>query len=85
MTWKVATVTALHKKGDRYAPNSYHPVGLTSVVSKMLETTNVKFLLHFDQNDLYQHDFQSGHLCVTQFLKTGFVMLLPLLLCVTTN
>ena len=35
--WKEANITALYKKGDRYAPSTYRPVSLTSVVCKMLE------------------------------------------------
>ena len=70
MTWKVTTVTALPKKGDRCAPNNYRPVSLTSVVCKMLETIiKRKLVLHFDQNNLFsanQHGFRSGHSCVTR-------------------
>ena len=36
--WKKATVTAIHKKGDRNICNNYRPVSLTSVIVKMLET-----------------------------------------------
>ena len=35
--WKKATVTAIHKKGDRNMCNNYRPVSLTSVICKMLE------------------------------------------------
>ena len=65
MAWKVATVTALHKKGDRYAPNNYRPVNLTSVVCKMLETIIKR--MHFDQKNLVIH----VSLICLMFWKTG--------------
>ena len=36
--WKKATVTAIHKKGNRNLPNNYRPLSLMSIVCKMLET-----------------------------------------------
>ena len=33
--WKRATVTAIHKKGNRNLPNNYQPVSLTSVICKI--------------------------------------------------
>ena len=35
--WKDASVTALHKSGDKSLTSNYQPVSLTSVICKMLE------------------------------------------------
>ena len=32
--WKKATITAIHKKGDRNICNNYRPVSLTSMIVK---------------------------------------------------
>ena len=36
--WKMAQITAIHKKGDRSNPNNYRPISLTSVACKVLES-----------------------------------------------
>ena len=71
--WKEANVTALCKRGDRCVPNNYHPISLTSVVCKMLESIIKGGLFkHFDPNNLftaYQHGFRPGYSCVTQLIN----------------
>ena len=44
--WKKATVTAIHKKGNRNLPNNYRPVSLTSVICKILETIVIDEVLY---------------------------------------
>ena len=71
--WKKATVTAIHKKGDRNMCNNYRPVSLTSVICKMLEAIiKDKLMEYFTCNNLLsscQHGFRSSHSCVTQLLR----------------
>ncbi|KAK4315458.1 hypothetical protein Pmani_013373 [Petrolisthes manimaculis] len=35
--WKIANITAIFKKGNRYDASSYRPVSLTSVMCKVME------------------------------------------------
>ena len=35
--WKLANMTAIHKKGSRQEPGNYRPISLTSVVCKTME------------------------------------------------
>ena len=68
--WKKATVTAIHKKGNR---NLYRPVSLTSIFCKMLETiVKDRLMMYFASCNLLspcQHGFRSSHSCVTQLLQ----------------
>ena len=68
-----ATVTAIHKKGDRNLCNNYRPVSLTSVICKMLESIiKDRLMQYFTSNNLLsscQHGFRSSHSCVTQLLR----------------
>ena len=71
--WKKATVTAIHKKGDRNICNNYRPVSLTSVIVKMLETIIKDELMQYFKSEnllsICQHGFRSSHSCVTQLLQ----------------
>ena len=70
--WKKATVTAIHKKGDRNLCNNYRPVSRTSVIVKMLEAIiKYELMQYFKSENLLsicQHGFRSSHSCVTQLL-----------------
>ena len=72
-TWKEAIVIVIHKKGSKQQACNYRPIGLTSVISNMLEA----IIEHHIMNHLltcnllsdYQHGFRSGRLCETQLLR----------------
>ena len=60
------------KKGAKNLPSNYRPVGLTSVVSKILECI-IKDAIstHLESNSLIkcsQHSFSSGNSCLTNLL-----------------
>ena len=71
--WEKATVTAIHKKGNRNLSNNYQSVSLTSVISRMLETiVKDNSMQYFNSNNMLspcQHGFRSSHSCVTQLLQ----------------
>ncbi len=52
--WKVAHVTALHKKGSKQKAENYRPISLTSICGKIMESIKrdniVDFML---ENDLF--------------------------------
>ena len=60
--WKVAHVTALFRKGKVTSPGNYHPVSLTSVVCKLLESLIRDQIMEFlNTNHLLSEDHQHGH------------------------
>ena len=76
-SWKRGHVTPVHKKGCRKNPNNYHPITLTSVVGKILESIIRDHIL----NRLTRHKllylssmdmslvglvFHTAHYCYTQ-------------------
>lgn len=34
--WKIGKIVPVHKNGDRASPSNYHPISLTSILSKLL-------------------------------------------------
>ena len=70
--WKMAQITALHKKGDRSNPNNYRPISLTSVACKVLESIIRDHIeKHMAQHKLFsqhQYGFRSGRSCNSQLL-----------------
>ena len=70
--WKNAQVTPIHKKGARNNVSNYHPVSLTSIFGKLMETIIKDHLIsHLISNNLlsaYQFGFVPGRSCTTQLL-----------------
>ena len=58
-SWKHALVQPVPKKGDRFNPSNYRPIGLTSATAKVFETL---FNSHFNKN-LEFNNFLSDHQC----------------------
>ena len=54
--WKTATVSAIHKKGDKKQPGNYRPVSLTSIVCKILESiVRNRIMEHMQINNLFSN------------------------------
>ncbi|KAI8493269.1 hypothetical protein Bbelb_292730 [Branchiostoma belcheri] len=72
--WKIAHITAIHKKGPKTEPGNYRPISLTSVIVKLLESVLKDALVdHMMLNDLFcdqQHGFVPGRSCTTQLITT---------------
>ena len=71
--WKVANISAIFKKGKFTSPGNYHPVSLTSVVCKLLESIIRDHIMKYlDERELLsedQHGFRASRSCVTQLLE----------------
>ena len=61
--WKLANVTPLFKKEDKSNPGNYRPIGLTSVVCKLMESIlRDKIVEFFEKNNIIrdsQHGFRN--------------------------
>ena len=72
--WKIANVVLVFKKGYRKLPSNYRPIGLTSVVCKILKSViRDKLFEYLFRNNLLtnqQHGFVLKRSCVTQLLTT---------------
>ena len=72
-SFKLATITPVFKSGDRTAPSNYHPISLTSVISKVLERIIRKQVSSFiDMKGCLnskQHRFRSGCSCLSALLS----------------
>ena len=70
--WKVATVSPIHKGGDRDNVTNYRPVSLTSVPLKIFEKLlRDRIVSHIMQNGLLsaqQHGFTRRRSCLTNLL-----------------
>ena len=58
-SWKIATVSALHKKNDKCDVSNYHPVSLLSISSKILE--RILFIRLYNHYSQYLHSSQFGY------------------------
>lgn len=71
--WKVAHVTAIHKKKDKSKPSNYRPVSLTAVSCKVMEKLVREWLVdHMKRNNLLsdqQYGFLAGRSTSLQMIK----------------
>ena len=71
--WKRGHVVIIYKKGCRKQASNYHPITLTSIIGKLLESiVRDSLLTHFNTHDLLsnnQHGFIPERSCVTQLLS----------------
>ena len=71
--WKKVNVTAIFKKGDKYNPNNYSPVSLTSAVCKILETFIRDSMQNYlESQNLYskcQYGFRRNKSSTSQLLE----------------
>ena len=71
--WKLANVKAIQKNGHRQMAKNYHPVSLTSVVCKVLESiTRERIINHMKSNKLFsskQFGFIGGRPKTLQLLR----------------
>ena len=73
LEWKEANIMLLFKKGSRNKSVNYRPVGLTSVICKLLETMNrdhkMGFLVKHKLLNPSQHEFLKARSCLTNLRK----------------
>ena len=71
--WKVANITAIHKKGDKRIAGNYRPVSLTSIPCKIMEKIiRKKIMDHLITNRILsnkQYGFITGRSTLIQLLK----------------
>ena len=72
--WKTANIVPIFKKGDRTDRANYHPVSLTSVPCKIMESIiKEKLTKLLDSHQLLckeQHGFSRVRSCLTNLLET---------------
>ena len=77
--WKHATVTPLHKKGNRNDPANYRPISLTCVCCKLMEHIVVSnSMRHLEANHSLnpnQHGFRKGLSCEPQLVEFSQALL----------
>jgi hypothetical protein len=70
--WRTANVTPVFKKGERYKPENYRPISLTSVPCKILEHIITSSVMSFaEDNGIIteaQHGFRRQHSSESQLL-----------------
>ena len=73
LDWRLASISAIFKKGSRSDPLNYRPVSLTSVVSKLLESLiRDEIMEHLEKNNILtsaQHGFRNNRSCLTNMLQ----------------
>ena len=60
MDWTSANVVPIHKKGDKHLSNNYCPIGLTSIVVKIMERIIHRQLVHALESHNLISDCQFG-------------------------
>ncbi|CAH1274081.1 Hypp5257 [Branchiostoma lanceolatum] len=72
--WKLAHITAVHKRGPKTEPGNYRPISLTSIIVKLFESVIRDVIVdHMMLNELFcdqQHGFVPGRSCTTQLIAT---------------
>ena len=72
-TWKHASVTPVHKKGDVFSPSNYRPISLLFTISKVFEKlVNEQLHDYLSSNNIIsraQHCFRQGHSTQTTLLQ----------------
>ena len=75
--WRTAIVAPVFKKGERYKPENYRPISLTSIPCKLLEHIVVGHVMDYcDHHNILckeQHGFRSKHSCESQLLEISEV------------
>ena len=70
--WLMASVTAIHKKGQKNLFQNYRPVSITSLICKLMESiVRDKIVTHMESNNQFsqhQHGFVPLRNCVTNLL-----------------
>ena len=70
--WRTANVTPVFKKGERYRPENYRPISLTSVPCKVLEHIIVHTIMTYAETHKIikeeQHGFRKRRSCESQLL-----------------
>ena len=71
--WRLGHIMPIFKKGKKSDPANYRPVGLISVLCKVMESlVRQAVMAHLDRNSLlseHQHGFMAGRTCSTQLLE----------------
>ena len=69
--WKVANITAIHKKGPTVDAENYRPISITCILSKMYERFIRTYLLEYVGPKVVsnQHGFLKGKSCMSNLLE----------------
>ena len=69
--WKLANITALHKKGDKFVSRNYRPISLTCVLSKCYEKIIRDHVMSHIQANICkeQHGFIANKSCFSNLLE----------------
>ena len=74
LSWKLANITPLYKKGSRLDPANYRPISITSTLCKLMEKQIRDFMLaHLMKHKLLdenQHGFVLSKSCATNLIET---------------
>jgi hypothetical protein len=62
ISWKIAHVIAIFKKGDKSLPSNYRPISLISCVGKIMERVIYKYVVNHLQRNKLIYEYQSGFL-----------------------
>lgn len=73
VSWKLANITPIPKRGNSNLSTNYRPISLTSIVCKTMERLlKSKMIIYLNTNSLLnpdQHGFLNGKSCTTNLLE----------------